>query len=447
MSTNSTSGTSGPAISFSGLGSGIDTASIVAALMKIERMPIDRINTQKNELTQKQGVVQEINGLLGKLRDASAAMYATGALQGKTATAADPTVATASATSAAASGTYNLVVTALAQAHTMASGAGPALTAGQSLDITTGTTTKSVAIQSGDTLQAFADRVNGTEDIGVSASVVNGKLVLISKQSGSAGAMTVGGSAAAAFGLATTQSGQDAAATLNGLAVTSSGNSIENAINGVSLSLSKAGSTTITVGADNAGTLKTAQSFVDAYNALMKNVKLATSYDAATQTAGTLQGDQTMSALAGQLRNIAGSSVTSLSGGAYDSLAQIGITSSRDGTLTLDQAAFTKALTADPVAVRNVFGKDDGVTGTGPADGIARQLQGFADSFSSDIMSSRLTGFTTQLGRMTKKIADLEVIMDMKEQTLKAQFLAMDTAVAKFKAQGTDLASQIAGLG
>ena len=214
----------------------------------------------------------------------------------------------------------------------------------------------------------------------------------------------------------------------------------------MSLSLSKVGSTTITVGADNAGTLKTAQSFVDAYNALMKNVKLATSYDAATQTA-VLQGDQTMSALAGQLRNIAGSAVTSLSRKPYDSLAQIGITSARDGTLTLDQAAFTKALTADPDAVRNVFGKDDGVTGTSPADGIARQLQGFSNSFSTDILSARLTGFTTQLGRMNVKIASLEVIMDMKEQTLKAQFQAMDSAVAKFKAQGTDLASQIAGLG
>lgn len=448
MSTNSTSGaTAGPTLSFSGLGSGIDTASIVTALMKIERMPIDRINTQKKELTQKQGVVQEINGLLGKLRDAASAMYAPGALQGKTATSADPSVVTATAAPAAAGGTYNLVVTALAQAHTVASAASPALTAGQSLDITTGSTTTSVAVQAGDTLQAFADRVNSTDGVGASASVVNGKLVLISKQSGTAGAMTLGGSAAAGFGFATTQAGQDAAATLNGLAVTSSGNQIDNAINGVSLSLSKVGSTTITVGADNASTLTTAQGFVDAYNALMKNVKLATSYDAATETAGTLQGDQTMSALASQLRNIAGSAVTSLSGTAYDSLAQIGITSSRDGTLTLDQAAFTKALTADPDAVRDVFGRDDGVTGTGPADGIARQLQGFANSFSTDILSSRLTGFTTQLGRMNDKIASLEVIMDMKEQTLKAQFQAMDSAVAKFKAQGTDLASQIAGLG
>jgi len=448
MSTSTTSSTTaGPTLSFSGLGSGIDTASIVTALMKIERAPIDRINTQKQELTQKQGVVQEINSLLGTLRDAAAAMYAPGALAGKTATVADPTVASASSTSAAAGGTYNLVVTALAQSHTMASGGSPALTAGQSLDITTGTTTVNVAVNSGDTLQNFADRINNTENAGASASVVNGKLVLISKTSGTAGSITLGGSAAAGLGMATTQAGQDAAATLNGLAVTSSGNQIDNAINGVSLNLSKVGSTTVTVGADTSSTITTAQNFVSAYNALMKNVKLATSYDSATQTAGTLQGDQTMSALASQLRNIAGSAVSSLSGKAYDSLSQIGITSDRDGQLTLDQATFTNALTADPDAVRKVFGQDDGVTGTSSGDGIARQLQAFSDTYSSDIISSRLTGFSDQMKRMNDKIASLEVIMDLREQTLKAQFQAMDTAVAQFKAQGTDLASQLASLG
>ena len=255
----------------------------------------------------------------------------------------------------------------------------------------------------GDTLQTFADRINGTDDIGVSASVINDKLVLISRESGSAGAITLGGTAAAGLGLATTQPGQDAAATINGLAVTSAGNSIKGAINGVTLNLAKEGATTITVGADNAASVTEAQKFVDAYNAVMKNVKLATSYDAATQTAGTLQGDQTMSGLASAMRNIAGSAVTSLAGGSYDSLAQIGITSSRDGTLTLDKNAFSAALAADPEAVADVFGRDDGVAGSGPADGIARQIQGFADTYSKDILSSRLTGFTASLGRMDEQ--------------------------------------------
>ena len=444
LGTSST--TASPAVTFSGIGSGIDTASIVAALMKIERQPIDRINTQKSDLTAKQGVVQEINGLLTTLRDAAADMYSANALQAKTAASADSSVLTATAGTSAATGSYNVVVTALAQAHTTVSTATPALVAGNSLDITIGTATTSVAIQAGDTLQTFADRINGTADVGVSASVVNDKLVLISRQSGSAGAMTLGGSAAAALGFTTTQAGQDAAATINGLPVTSAGNTISGAINGVNLALGKVGSTTVTVGADTADSLSSARAFVTAYNNLLKNVKLATSYDAATKTAGTLQGDQSISALAGQLRDIAGSAVSGL-GGAYDSLSQVGITSARDGTLTLDEGAFTAALTADPTAVGKLFGADDGVAGSGPADGIARQLQAFTNTFSTETIAARLTGFTSSLSRMDDKISDLEALMTMRETRLKAQFTAMNTAVAQFQAQGNDLAAQLAKLG
>ncbi len=439
MSTN-------PAISFSGLGSGIDTASIIKALMSIERMPIDRIETDKTRIKQKQGVVQEINGLLGKLRDAAAAMYAPNALQDKTASAADPTIATASVGPQAASGTYNVVVTSLAQAHTTASTAGPSLTAGQSLDITVGGETVSVGVEDGDTLQTLADRINGTADVGASASVINDRLVLIARESGAAGTVTVGGTAAAGFGFATTQAGQDAAATVNGLPVTSAGNVIEGAINGVSLSLSKVGSTTVTVGADPAASITTAQAFVDAYNALVSNVRKATAYDAATETAGTLQGDSSMSSLAGQLRGIAGAAVPGLAGGAYDSLAQIGITSSRDGTLTLDAAAFTNALKADPTAVAAVFGRDDGDGVNGPADGVARQIQAFASSFSSDILSARLTGFTSSLQRLDDKISGLEAMMELKEKRLRAQWTAMETAVSQFQSQGADLAARLGSL-
>lgn len=437
--------TSTPAVSFSGLGSGIDTASIIEALMRLERMPIDRIEAEKTRVKAKQGVVQEINGLLTKLRDAAAAMYAPDALEGKTAKSADDTVASASVGANAASGTYNVTVTSLAQAHTTASTAAPPLVAGEALDITVGGDAVSVTVESGDTLQDFADRINGTDGVGVSASVVNDKLVLISTTSGSGGTITLGGTAAAGFGFATTQAGLDAGATINGLAVTSSGNSIENAVNGVSLTLSKVGSTTITVGPDTAAAQKQAQTFVDAYNSLISNIKAATSYDAATKTAGTLQGDGSITQLGGQLRSIAGSAVEGL-GGTYDSLAQIGITGSREGTLTLDAAKFQAALAADPDAVRDVFGLDDGDAEVGATDGIARRLQSFTSTFSTDILSARLTGFTTSLTRLDDKIENLEVLMDLKEQRLRAQFTAMEKAVALFQSQGQDLAARLGAL-
>ena len=442
MSTNSVGSGSGTGIRFSGLGSGIDTAAIVDALMRLERMPIDRIQEDKKAVQKKASVVTELNGLVKALRDSARDLSSPTALQGKTATAADSKIASASVSASAAEGSYNVVVTSLAANHTMASGATPALTAGQTLDITVGTGTKSVAIEAGDTLQTFADRINGTADVGASASVINDKLVLISKTGGTAGNMTVGGTAAAAFGLATTQPGSDAAATVNGVPVTGSKNTIEGAIAGVSLNLAAIGTTTITVGADTGAIQGQAQKFVDAYNKLITNTNNATKYDAATKTAGTLQGDTMFTTFASSLRNATMSGVTG--NGTYDSLAQIGITSSRTGELTLDAGKFQDALAKNPAALRKVFSADDGAAETSSSgDGIARRIAALADDFSTNAIASRQTGISSTIQRMNDRITRLEDVMVIREQRLKAQFQAMETAVSQFRSQGANMAAQL----
>ncbi len=431
-------------VRFSGLGSGIDTEALVNALMAYERLPIGRIEADKKKVTSKQGVVQEINTLVTALRDRAARLYDANALEGKTASSADDAVVKASASGNAAPGTYNVTVTALAQAHTLASGAAPALTAGTSLDITVGADTVNVAVEAGDTLQTFADRINGTDDAGVSASVVSGKLVLISRTGGAAGNITVGGSASGAFGFATAQPGIDAAATVNGVPISGTGNRLDGVISGLTLDLTGLGSTTITVGADTSGIQEQVQEFVTAYNKLITNVNNATRYDAATKTAGTLQGDTGMTSFAGRLRGITGAAVGGASG-AYDSLAQIGITSSRSGELTLDAARFQEALAADPDAVRAVFGADDGVAGVSGADGIARQIQDFTNDFSTNTLASRITGYGTTLQRMSDKIDQLEDVMAVRETRLRAQFQAMETAISRLNSQSSGVLAQMAG--
>ena len=431
-------------ISFSGLGSGIDTAGIVDALMAVERQPIVRIEQDKAELTAQQGVVQELNVQLQTLRDAAAKLYDIGALADKSAVSSETTVATATADSTATAGAYNVTVTALAQSHTLASTASPTLTTGETLDVTVGGDTKSVTVEAGDTLQTFADRINGTDGIDASASVINDKLVLISKTSGAAGAVTVAGSAAPAFGMTTTQTGQDAAATINGLAITGAGNTIENAINGVTLELASTGSTTLTVADDTAKIEGTVKTFVDAYNALNSNINAATAYDVDSGSSGTLQGDQTITSIRSQLRNIAGSAVGGLAGNKYDSLAQIGITTSQDGTLTLDSADFAAAVTDDPDAVRNVFGYTNGDSTIDGTDGIARQLRELANTLSTETLAQRLTGIGDQLTRMDDKIDNLEELMVLKEERLRRQFQAMELAILQFQSQGADLTARFA---
>lgn len=433
MATTSST-TSSTGISFTGLSSGIDTASMVTALMNYERLPITRLETQVKAVNKEKGVVQELSGYISTLRDKAAALYSATGLQGKTATSADEKVVKASAASNAAAGTYNVSVTALAQTHTMASGAAPALTAGTSLDITVGASTKNIAVQDGDTLQTLADRINGTAEVGVSASVINGKLVFISGTSGTAGAMTVGGSAAASLGMTTSQAATDAQAVVNGVSVTASGNKLDGTISGLTVDLTGTGTTTVTVGTDTSSITDQVKGFVDAYNAAVTNIRNATMYDAATKTAGTLQGDTTFTTFAGQLRGIAGAAVSGLDG-AYNSLAQIGISSSRTGELTLDTSKLQTALAADPNSVKKVFGFDDGATGVQATDGIGRQIQNLANAFVTESLSDRISGYGERTKRMSDKIAQLEDVMTVREDRLKKQFQAMETAIANFKSQ------------
>lgn len=432
-------------ISFSGLGSGIDTNAIVTQLMSLERQPIRNVERDKTALKTKQSVVQELNTLLKTLRDKANGLKDVTTFGVKTAATTDASVASASATSLAATGSYNVTVTALSKAHTMASAAPSPAMSDDTLHITVGATTVDVAALATDSLQGLADKINGTTNTPVAASVVNDKLVLISKTTGAAGGMTVTSDAALAgsLGLVETQPAQDSSATVNGLVVTGTGNSIAGAIAGVTLNLTKEGTTTVNVGIDGAAIEGKVKEFVDAYNALIGNIATATKYDVASKSKGALQGDQSLSTLMGQLRGIAGSAVSSLTG--TDSLAQIGITTNpdRSGKLVLNSGAFQTALKANPSAVSDVFGKDNGVAGSDPGDGIAFQLHALADSFTNDVMPGRLKGFTDSLARMDKRIADLEIQMTLREKNMRAKFSAMENAVSSLRAQGTDLAARL----
>lgn len=434
-----------PPISFNGVGSGIDSGAIIEKLMQLERRPITQLQTQRKGIEARQGVIQELNGLLGKLKSAAEALFSATALRGTAATSADAGVASATTGTTAPAGTYNIVVNSLAQAHTTASAAAPPLIAGQSLEITVGGSTTTHTIAADETLAGFAARINGDDAAGVSASVINDKLVLISRTAGAAGGITLSGDAAAGFGFGTTQAAQDASATINGLAVTSAGNSIAGAIADTTISLGKVGATTITVGLDTEAATKQAQEFVDAYNGLMGNIRNATKYDPASKQAGTLQGDQSINQVASRLRSVVGSAVEGM-GGAYDSLSQLGITSSREGVLSLDAAKFSQALTADPVAVRALFGADDGVPGLGAADGIARKLGDLAGDLRSEVFESRLSGYSASLKRLDDRMVGLESLMAMKEKTLRAQWQAMEVAVSRLQSQGNQLSGQLASL-
>jgi flagellar hook-associated protein 2 len=79
-------------------------------------------------------------------------------------------------------------------------------------------------------------------------------------------------------------------------------------IDGVTLTLGKqtTGTVDVTVTRDSASMRKSIDGFVTAYNDLVKLLREQTKYDATSKNAGTLQGDRTAIAIAGQLRSAMG---------------------------------------------------------------------------------------------------------------------------------------------
>src|SRR3712207_4042713 len=96
-------------ITFTGMSSGIDTDSIVTALMQVESRPKTLLQQQQTVMNARRNALQDINTKLVNLKAAADALRSFTLYDGSpTATSADATKLTAAATTAAAAATYNI---------------------------------------------------------------------------------------------------------------------------------------------------------------------------------------------------------------------------------------------------------------------------------------------------------------------------------------------------
>lgn len=387
-------------ISSPGIGSNLDVNGIVTKLMQIESQPLQILAQKESGVQARLSAFGNISSALNNFQSALAGLSTPAMFKALSAVPADAAVFTATASGDAAPGTYNVNVTQLAQAQTIAAagqastsatiGSGVATTlsfqfgsisggtlvdgiytgAGFAQDASRASGTVNIGT-SNNSLQGIRDAVNAA-NIGVSATIVaDGSatpqhLVFTSTAGGASSSMklSVSGDAALqsllSYDPATTQNmaqrtvAQSTLLNVNGIAISSDTNSVTDAIQGVTLSVSKAGSSALTV-SRNTSTIQTAANgFVKAYNDLNSTLSGLTAYNAATKTAGPLIGDSTVQTIQSQLRKTLSSSLTGLNSSLM-SLPQVGITFQRDGGLALDAAKFQAALTTNAEGIGGLF--------------------------------------------------------------------------------------------
>jgi flagellar hook-associated protein 2 len=349
-------------------------------------------------------------------------------------------------TGIAATGTYNIQVTDLAQAQTTAlGGAGgialakdQAMGAAGTIKLTMGTESKDIAIESSDTLTKIATKINEA-GMGIQASIVtdvDGKerLMLRSKETGTDKAFTVDlSSAPTALGQNTTQNAQNAKVELNGLIVESSSNTFANTIPGMSFTVSEVTSTaaTLNVKADTEAMKKNIQEFVDTYNELNDLLTQSTKYVEESKTAGVLQGDSATVSLQNSLRML--TQGISGSTGGLTRLAEIGIQMQEGGKLSTDTTKLDKALT-NLEGLKGLFANKADALGQG--GGIAVNFKNFTDKLLSfdGTLNTKTDSLERTLKSNSAEQTKVNTRADTLEKRLYAQYSALDTKMASLNA-------------
>lgn len=436
-------------ITFGGLATGLDTDSIVSALMGIERQPLERLERDqeyvKNRLAAFTSFDKKLETLLAKFEK----LDTDNEIGSYKATPASEEFFTTSASGSAVPGSYQVEVQALARQQKDVSDAGYA--SRSEANFTSGTLTingTDITIEN-DSLNSLVDKINaansGDTPTGVSASIINDgsgyRMVLSGEDAATsftasvAGATTANGYAALSF--TNTQPSSLASIVVDGIAITGNSNTFDEAIPGVTLTVAKENSlgesTNLTVEVDKDGAKIQIEEMVSSYN------DIVTFLD--EQKEAGWGHDSGFRSAKRRLQNLL---VTSVSGsGDIQSLSQLGLETQRDGTLTIDSSTLENAITTDLESIEKLLAGEEGV------EGISSQFISYLEDITDSVdglLPSRKESSDREIRRLDRNISNMEARLDKREETLRAQFSALETLISAMNQDSSFLTQQLSQL-
>ncbi len=379
-----------------GVGSGLDVATIVSKLMAVEQQPLTALNTKETGIQAKISAYGTINSSLSSLQSAMSALTVPSNFNAVKASIGDTTVIAGTASSSAQPGNFSIEVTALAQAQKLTSTGFAATTdtvGSGSITFQFGTYTagaftsnaikpaQTVTIAAGSSsLSGVRDAINSA-NIGVTASIVNdgstNRLVLTSTDTGSANALkiTVSDDDAAnidAAGLSrlaydastggTANMTQSVAArnsqmVVDGMTISKPTNTVSDAVPSVTLNLLKTNvgtPTTLIVTKDQSAASTAVANFVKSWNSTSSALRALGAYNTTTKTGAVLQGDSTLLSIQSRLRNLINKPLSPPVAG-LSTLNDIGVSFQTDGTLTVNQTKLNAVLTDGSKDISTLF--------------------------------------------------------------------------------------------
>lgn len=452
-----------------GVGSGLDTDTIVSQLMALERRPLTLLQQKSDKLSTEANAWRDLNSRLLNLQNRLNDLKNTSLWDTRKATVGDATVATVTASNAAAVGTHTFS-TVMAQSTTWLSRANHVdpdvamgVTGDLQIDSTTSNNGKTVSVVATDTLRDVVAKINGDATLGLKAEMVqvgSNFRLQVTSQAGAGNDFTLSGAAATALQIegsganigARLSTATDYKLTIDGMEYTSVTATFTNVLPGLTVTVLKGStaSNSLSLTMDDSRAAKAVKDFVDQYNSAIDFMGSLTSYDTKTKKSGTLFGESLIRNIQSALdRHITGP--VKAVADKYESLGLIGTTTEKftqGGTvsrkLTFDEAKFKAAFAADPDAVRDLFTLD-----TATDKGIAvRGVTWLTDYTKSKGLLLEKVGSLDDLKQSVQKQIDRwnEIVLPMKEERLRKQFNALDKALSSLQSQGSWLEQQLKSL-
>jgi flagellar hook-associated protein 2 len=441
-------------LSAAGIGSGLDVESIVSQLMVFERRPLVTLQNQLTDIDARISAFGELKSALATFQTAMQDLSTPAALKVFTTTSGNDDVFTASAGSTAAASSFQVEVVRLAQRHKFASAEMlDTDTIGgkknDELNIQVGSDTANtltVDLSTASTLGDIRDAINSdAANPGVSATIVfgnngNQKLVLTARDSGAENALTLsykGKVNAADFGfqeinnIGGNTTLLDAEISVDGYSVTRASNTIDDVITGVTLDLHSADPGVpyvLDIARDTASVAGSVQAFADAYNEIMTAIE--------TLRGDELSTDSALFSIEQGLRSVINTPASGLNSGlAY--LAEVGVTFSREGILTVNATQVESVLANNFNAVSELFSTD--------GQGFANRLDALVDGWLGvdGLIKGRTDGLDSRKSLLQSREESLEYRMGQIEASLYAEFTRLDTLLGSMQVTSDYLSQQL----
>lgn len=402
-----------PAITSTGLGSGLKINDIVEAIIDAEKVPVkSKIDRDAALATAQISAFGSINSALSTFKDSYKYLSKTSTFSAVSISSSDESVLTAKAGVGAQTGVFNIEVKEKAQAQTLASASftspndqlgttgelkirfGSYDAAGTTFSVNPDATIQIIPIDAtNNTLSTFRDSINADEKNGMSATIINDgsgyRLVLSSENTGENYAMEIVATIddadndtsdnlaglsrlvynATDKNMTETVEAKNAEIVMNGITITRDSNEIDSVITGVTINLldTKPGENIrLNINSDTSTVESEIKAFVENYNTLITQLNEFTKVDSSNGEKGVLVGDATIRSIENQLRGILNNRLDHLPG-SIKSFANLGIFTNRsDGTLEINETNSALPKFSD-VLKNNITDVADFFTATGTA--------------------------------------------------------------------------------